>query len=198
MAMYKADLTTAIMNQSPKSDATARNQYLLYSLNKAPSDGWVATASLVTMMLLGNARSSSKRARRMCQSWVTRRKVVTLFRFAQAAVSKAFDRVSTDWKPSAMQHLKYFADPGYCAASSRGRTSRSTPEISIFFDFPDFNISNPRSIRFAPPVSTTTTSVGVIGAGCGNSKANQAKPSIQTSNMKAMDRLIITFSSTQK
>jgi hypothetical protein len=37
-----------------------------------------------------------------------------------------------------------------------------------------------------------------MGAGCGNSKANQAKPSIQISNMKVMDLWIITFSSMQK
>lgn len=114
------------------------------------SEACVDTASFVTAMLLGKARSSSKRARRMCQSCVTSRRLVTLFRFAHAAVSNAFERVSTDWKPSAMQHLKYFADPGYCAASSRGFTSRSTPEISIFLDFPDFSISSPRSILFAP------------------------------------------------
>jgi hypothetical protein len=87
-------------------------------------------------------------------------------RFAHAAVSNAFDRVSTDWKPRSMQHLKYFEEPGYCAASSRGLTSRSTPEISILRDFPDSNISSPRSIRFGPPVRTTTASVAVIAAGC--------------------------------
>ena len=162
------------------------------------SEACVDTASFVTAMLLGKARSSSNRARRMCQSCVTSRRLVTLFRFAHAAVSNAFERVSTDWKPSAMQHLKYFADPGYCAASSRGFTSRSTPEISIFFDFPDFSISSPRSILFAPPVRTTTAPVCAMGAGCGNSKANQAKPSIQISNMEVMDLWIITFSSMQK
>src|SRR5690606_39667213 len=105
-------------------------RYLLYSLNNIPSDGAVGTASGMISISVGTARSSSSIARRMCQSEVTRRKDVSLRRAAQRAVSKALERVSTDWKPRSMQHSNRPSGRLYSTASSCGFTSRSEEHTS--------------------------------------------------------------------
>ena len=155
--------------------------------------GALLTASGMIVTVSPTCCSSSKRARRMCQSVVISRTEVNLLRASHAAVSSALVRVLTASLPRSMQHVNSLRGAFCTTASSFSLTSGKTPETSIRFARFACNWIRPRSIRPFAPVSTTIASVRCSPAGPGRLTTNHARPSSQTRTINAMIRRIITL-----
>jgi hypothetical protein len=113
----------------------------------------------------------------------------------QAAVSSAFERVSTASAPRSMQQSNSATGTLYSRARSIGRTPGATPVTSIRRACRAWSKAMPRSIRPAPPVGTTIASVVLGASGLGSSSMNAAKPRHQASAARPNSRTITATAS---